>query len=52
MARIIALLVFVLYKYIVVTEEGNYYLAEFDLKNGGECKILKEFKFLIWNIIL
>ena len=26
-------------KYIIsITKDGNYYLAEIDTKNGGECK--------------
>ncbi len=30
--------------YSVVSLEGNYYLAHFDEKNGGECKKVLEKK--------
>lgn len=30
----------------VVGKDGNYYQADIDIKNGGECKIVKEMNFL------
>ena len=32
---------------IVVTTEGKYYKAQFDVKNGGDCKIIKEEDLII-----
>lgn len=31
---------------IVISMEGNYYLAHFDEKNGGECKKVLEKKLV------
>lgn len=32
---------------IVVTYEGNYYIANFDCFNGGECVLKKQLSFFI-----
>ena len=30
-------------KYVIaITKDGNYYLAEIDVKNGGECKKIQQ----------
>lgn len=29
-------------KIIAISNDGNYYLAEIDAKNGGECKKLQQ----------
>ena len=31
---------------VVISMEGNYYLAHFDEKNGGECKKVLEKKLV------
>jgi hypothetical protein len=30
----------------IISTDGNYYLAEFDTTNGGDCKKLEERKIL------
>ena len=36
---------------IVTTFEGNYYLANFDSVNGGECQTKKQTKFISFEEI-
>ena len=38
---------YILYILLVVSNEGNYYLAEFDPVNGGECKKTMERRLLM-----
>lgn len=34
-------------KIIAISEEGNYYLADIDVKNGGECKKILQRHLLV-----